>query len=173
MVVFENYPSDRRARRQRTEALGIRGVAGGVATHYPVTIIAQPGPPLRLRFVYRDDLFDEQTVSGWAAALLQVLAALSADSMQRIAATELVAPAARQQMLEAWNDTTSANPQTSVSALFEAQVTARPHAVAVAAGADQVSYAALDAKASELAARLRGVGAVSYTHLTLPTIYSV
>ncbi|MBQ1156597.1 amino acid adenylation domain-containing protein [Streptomyces sp. A73] len=66
----------------------------------------------------------------------------------------------RRRLLEEWNATSSAFPDTTWPQLFEAQVACSPDAVAVVGGGHEVTYAELDQRANRLARWLtaRGVG---------------
>src|SRR5580704_10167799 len=71
-----------------------------------------------------------------------------------------LSPGERRQLLEEFNDTTHAVPETTLPVLFEAQAARTPEAVAVVCGAESLSYAELNARANALAHHLigRGVG---------------
>ncbi|PZS13968.1 MAG: non-ribosomal peptide synthetase, partial [Pseudonocardiales bacterium] len=58
LMVFENYPLDPGALNTPNTSVRITGVTGRDATHYPLSLIAVPGPGprLRLRVDYRTDL---------------------------------------------------------------------------------------------------------------------
>ncbi|MGH3428308.1 MAG: amino acid adenylation domain-containing protein, partial [Mycobacteriales bacterium] len=60
LTVFENYPHDPGVLDTQDTGLSITGVTGQSAPHYPVSLIALPGPGprLRLKINYRTDLFD-------------------------------------------------------------------------------------------------------------------
>ena len=62
-------------------------------------------------------------------------------------------------MLVEWNATAAAYPrETCLHQLFEAQVERRPDAVALVFGEETLSYGELNARATRLAHRLRGIG---------------
>ena len=71
----------------------------------------------------------------------------------------LLGEADRDRMLGDWNRTSSHCPrEATVQALFEEQARQAPDAVAVEHGAEQLSYAELDARANQLAYRLQAAG---------------
>ena len=65
LLVFENYPDG----DADDDGLAGHGTDGHDATHYPLTLIAEPGPRLHLAVEYRPDLFD----SGYATRLAEAL----------------------------------------------------------------------------------------------------
>jgi amino acid adenylation domain-containing protein len=110
---------------------------------------------------YSTDLFRRGTMERMILHLARVLEQVTADADAPLSALELMGPAERAQVVEEWNrgDGTPLDPR-SVPALFEAQAAETPDAVALAGGADTLTYAALNARANRLAHHLaaRGVG---------------
>jgi amino acid adenylation domain-containing protein len=97
---------------------------------------------------YDTDLFDRTTVSRWAACFLSLLAA---DPDTPIADLSLLQPAEQAQILIEWNDTASAIPDVCVHHLFEAQARRTPNAIAITAGAQNLTYQELDGRADDFA----------------------
>jgi hypothetical protein len=62
LLVFENYPIDRVGLAAEASGLRLGQVGGHDATHYPLSLMVQPGEELRLRLDYRPDLFDRSSV---------------------------------------------------------------------------------------------------------------
>ncbi|NEA98684.1 non-ribosomal peptide synthetase [Streptomyces sp. SID13726] len=155
LVVFENYPMDEAA-RPGADSLRITGTSGRDATHYPVTLVAFPGPRLRFRLAHREDLFE----SGWADAQLAHLV-----HILETVATHPELPLGRLGLLDPEHDprpdpATEPAPATrTLAELWTAQATATPDAEAVRAGATSLSYGELDAQAAQLARRLTSLGA--------------
>ena len=79
LVVFENYPVDRRSWPRPAGDLRLGRVSGHDATHYPLSLMAVPGERLRLRLDYRPDLFDRAGIEAIAARLVRLLEAVVAD----------------------------------------------------------------------------------------------
>jgi amino acid adenylation domain-containing protein len=166
LVVFENYPMDPEARGDGRDGDGrdgggrdggglrIVGSSGRDATHYPVTLVAVPGPRPRFRLAYHPELFD----AGWAdatlARLVRVLEAMAADPELPQGRLGLLAPQ------ELPRRTRLTPPATrTLTDLWSAQVAATPNADAVLDRGTRLTYRELDARAERLAARLAALGA--------------
>ncbi|MPY62620.1 condensation domain-containing protein, partial [Streptomyces spongiae] len=78
LVVFENYPMDEAA-TNRGDGLQVVGTGGRDATHYPVTLVALPGPRPRFRLAYRPDLFDADWAHATLDRLVRLLETMAAD----------------------------------------------------------------------------------------------
>ena len=117
-----------------------------------------PGERLRLRLEYRPDLFDRESVEALGARLIRLLEASVAQPDRAIGRLDILDAAERQTLLCDWNDTARALPVASLPELFSAQAARSPEAVAVVFGEQRLSYAALDARANQLAHHLRGLG---------------
>ncbi|UGT42360.1 amino acid adenylation domain-containing protein [Nocardia yamanashiensis] len=111
---------------------------------------------------YATDLFDDSTVRGFADRFQRVLAAVVADPRQPVGAIELLAPAERERILLAWNDTAHPLPradETTLVSLLDATVAATPDAVAlIAADGSRLNYRELDARVNRLARALIDLG---------------
>ncbi|MFD4863647.1 non-ribosomal peptide synthetase, partial [Streptomyces atratus] len=171
LVIFENYPLDADGMRQEMPGgLRLTGAGGRDATHYPLTVVAMPGPRLNLRFGYRPDLFDREAVEVLAGRLERLLAAVVADPDRAVGAVEILDDAERERVLSGWNDTAREVPRATLPELFATQVAATPQAVAVVSDQAELTYAELDARSSRLARLLidRGVGPEDFVALALP-----
>ncbi len=118
------------------------------------------GSNLQGTFEYNTDLFDRETIARMGRHLRTLLESIVADPSARISDLPLLTEAERRQLLFEWNDT-RAEYQQDVCAhqLFEAQVEAKPDAVAVIFEDERLSYRELNARANKLAHHLRGLGA--------------
>ncbi|MCP4658067.1 MAG: amino acid adenylation domain-containing protein, partial [bacterium] len=109
---------------------------------------------------YAVELFDGATIARLARHFATLLGAIVARPEERIQDLELLTPAERWQLAGEWN--AAALPgSTAAEGLhqpFEAQAARTPEAVAVVFGEDRLSYRELDARAGQLADRLRGLG---------------
>ncbi|MFD4532984.1 amino acid adenylation domain-containing protein [Kitasatospora sp. NPDC058397] len=114
---------------------------------------------LELSVEYAVDLFDRATAAATAARFERALRAVLADPDQRVGQVEILAPEERRQLITAWNDTDHPVAPATFPALFQAQAAARPDAVALAFGAEQLTYAELNGRANRLARLLTAHGA--------------
>jgi amino acid adenylation domain-containing protein len=135
--------------------------------------IVESADGLALDCDYNTDLFDAKTIDVWLTGLETLLMGAAADPAQSISALPVPEAIARKEnaplrsltaadfdRLAAWNATDAAYPkESSVVALFEAQVARTPQAVALTQGEVALSYADLNEKANRLANYLIGLGA--------------
>nr|WP_282706566.1 non-ribosomal peptide synthetase [Pseudomonas syringae] len=110
---------------------------------------------------YATALFDPRTIERMAGHWLALLQAICANAAQRIAEVPMLDVAERQQILHDWNATAADFPnEDCLHSLIEAQVCVTPDAPALIFATEQLSYVQLNARANQLAHRLResGVG---------------
>jgi amino acid adenylation domain-containing protein len=114
---------------------------------------------LSVTWEYNTDLFEAETVRRLAGAYLCVLGGIAADPERRISELQVVPPAERRRVLRAWAVGPRVPPPTVPAHRLLAEQAARsPDAVAVACGDDHLGYAALHARANQLAHHLRRLG---------------
>ncbi|HVE79968.1 MAG TPA: amino acid adenylation domain-containing protein, partial [Gemmatimonadaceae bacterium] len=168
VVAFENYPAP--ATAAAAGALRYAASTGGDVSHYPLTLVAVPGEALRLQVSYRPDGIDAATLAIVTRGLQTVLAAIADDPLQRLGALDLLPPEERQTLLRVGDATAPPVPATPWPALVEAQVAARPDAIAVDDRGTALTYRALDARANQLAHLLiaHGLGPEQRVALALP-----
>jgi amino acid adenylation domain-containing protein len=91
--------------------------------------------------------------------LERLLAAIVAEPERQLGELDLLGADERTLLLEGWNDTAADYPrEQSLHALFAAQAARTPDATAVVFEDEVLSYAALDARSSQLAHHLRDLG---------------
>ncbi|MEO7385789.1 MAG: amino acid adenylation domain-containing protein, partial [Gammaproteobacteria bacterium] len=124
-----------------------------------LTLVEHDGQ-LHAGFEYSTDLFNKETIERLAAQFAVLLGALLADPGQTIDALPLVPENERRQLL-AWSrpDATTGDeaptPGGNLARCFEAQVRRTPDNLAVLDGRDSLTYAALNARANQLARHLQ------------------
>jgi amino acid adenylation domain-containing protein len=129
---------------------------------------------LGLSFQYSRDLFDAVTVRRLAEQYCRLLAAVAAGAAsppRSIDELPLLGAGERHQLVVEWPGAATAYPRESlVHELFAAQARSRPDAVAVASGAEHLTYGELHRRSNQLARRLRrlGVGTEALVALALP-----
>nr|WP_277753043.1 amino acid adenylation domain-containing protein [Pseudomonas kitaguniensis] len=108
---------------------------------------------------YATALFDEATVRRYIGYFERLLHAMVADDQALLAQITLLDAEERTYLLHELNDTEVAYAHHStIHQLFEAQVEARPEAIAVAFEDQRLSYAELNRRANRLAHHLIGLG---------------
>ncbi|MFC5288277.1 amino acid adenylation domain-containing protein [Actinokineospora guangxiensis] len=155
LTVFESYPVDTEGlgRAQSAAGLTVTEVEGRDATHYPLTLLVQPGVAATLR--HRPDLFTDDEARAILHRFTAVLADLAADADRLVGA--LPAAGAGDADQGAVVDV----PATTLPELVAEQVRLRPEAVAVVVdGVESLTYAELDERVASFAGALRerGVG---------------
>ena len=158
LMVFENYPVDRKGLAAASKGLRLGRVEGRDATHYPLALIVQPGETLHLRLDYRPDLFDAATAAALGRRLIRLLEAAVADPERALGSLPILEPAERDTILRRWNDTAQPIEPTTLPELFAAQALRTPAAAAVLFADRVLSYAELDAHANRLAHHLQSLG---------------
>ncbi len=157
LVLFENFPVDAEQLRRTEEAAGllVTGARGHDATHYPLVLVALPGRDrLALALDHRPELLTAHQVATIGAQLLSVLDQLvhRPDSSAAAVLPGLADPSRLD------------GPARTIAPLglagrFLRQAAKTPDALALIAGDEEWSYAALAARVTAVAGRLRDLGA--------------
>ncbi|WP_412093503.1 condensation domain-containing protein, partial [Pseudomonas syringae] len=159
ILVFENYPVSEALQQSAPQGLVFGGLHTQEQTHYPLTLVVNLGETLSMRFSYARQSFSELHMAQLSAHLRQVLQALARDPQAAIGELALLDDHQQQQVLRSWNTTAADFPnEHCLHSLIEAQVLATPNAPALIFAAEQLSYAQLNARANQLAHRLREAG---------------
>ncbi|MGE0127963.1 MAG: amino acid adenylation domain-containing protein [Blastocatellales bacterium] len=110
------------------------------------------------RVEYNTDLFDAATISRMLAHFQNLLEGAIADPRRRLSELPMLTEAENRQLLE-WNKSDARYPaETCLHQLFEAQAARTPNAIAVTFEGERMSYQQLNARANQLAHRLRALG---------------
>ncbi|MGH3511504.1 MAG: amino acid adenylation domain-containing protein [Pseudonocardiaceae bacterium] len=119
---------------------------------------------------YASDLFDPATVETLVARWVRVLEAVVSDPDRPISRIGILTAEERQRVLVDYNDTTHPTSPASLPVLFQTQVQATPHALAVVFDGTSLTYAQLNADANRLGQALivRGVGPEQIVAIALP-----
>ncbi|WP_156661347.1 non-ribosomal peptide synthetase, partial [Mycobacterium sp. 852002-51163_SCH5372311] len=161
LLVFENYPVDTAALSGADE-LTITDVTGREATHYRLTVQAQPGAELGLRVEYDTEVFDTATIDALVAQLQRVGAAMTTDPTRPLSSIDLLDEPEHARLSDWGNQavlTQAAPMAVSIPVLFAAQVARSPEAVALTCGPRSWTYRELDEAATQLAHLLAAQGA--------------
>jgi amino acid adenylation domain-containing protein len=141
------------------------GLAGELSVHVHFT----RDSGTQLLWAVNADVFGAETVKRLAARYVTLLESLVTDLDQPLAALRLLPPSEEHQLLVEWNATEMAEPEGCLHELFVRQVERTPEALAVLFERQALTYRELDARANQLAHRLRrlGVGPESRVGLCL------
>ena len=113
---------------------------------------------LELFWLYNRDLFERWRIEQMARHYLSLLEAAVAAPEVPLHRLEMLGAQERHILVEGFNATAHAVAETTLPALFEAQVARAPEAVAVIFGQESLSYGELNARANRLAHHLIGLG---------------
>ncbi len=121
--------------------------------------LADTGEGITGELRYATALFNRDTVSGIVARFERMLAAMVADDAQAVSRIDLLDAGERRQLLATFNATSLPYPQDAlIHLLFEAQVAARPDAIALRCDGESVSFARLNRLANGIAHHLLNLG---------------
>ena len=141
-------------------------------TNYPFTLSVDDRGTGFTLVAQAPDRIDPARVCGFMHTALEQLArALETAPETKMRRLDVLPAAERHRILTEWNATEARLPaERCIHELFEAQVARTPDAVAVVFGEEQLSYAALDARANRVARHLagQGIGPESIVALALP-----
>ncbi|MCW2919928.1 MAG: putative linear pentadecapeptide gramicidin synthetase LgrB, partial [Actinomycetia bacterium] len=167
LVVFENYPLDPAGH----EDIAVDEIQAREETHYGLALIAAADAQLHLRLLSQVDRYDVNTVAGLLDRLKVVLTSLAADPERRLGDVPWSSAEEQRLITQVWSRPPAAEiTPRCLHELFEAQAVRTPDAVAVSSDDQQLTYAALDARATDLARYLRtlGVGREAGVAVCLP-----
>ena len=133
--------------------------------------LSREGDGLCLRLDGNIDRYDPAELAGHANRLRLLLERVAvADPETKSGELMRIDTAERALVLEGFNVKGREVPDTTLPALFEAQVACSPEAIALLFGEQRLSYAELDARSNQLARHLvrQGIGPESLVALALP-----
>ena len=108
---------------------------------------------------FNSDLFDATTVGRISEHFKSLLKSVVANPTTRLSEIDYLPPEERRQIIYAWNQTAAtSNENRCIHQLFESQVARTPEAMAVCFRDQHLSYQELNARANQLAYRLRMAG---------------
>ena len=131
----------------------------GTAKFDLTMVLEEDGGGLRGAIEYCTDLFDAVTIDRMVGHFLTLLGAIATAPSARISGLALLGDAERDQVVRGWNETSREFPGDRVDQLVAAVATHTPRAIALEHGGVAISYRELDARANQLARRLRELGA--------------
>ncbi|UFH28619.1 non-ribosomal peptide synthase/polyketide synthase [Pseudomonas sp. CIP-10] len=113
---------------------------------------------INVSFLYAAELFEAATLQRMAEHWCNLLRGLAADPAQAVGELPLLAPQEQAALLQGWQQAGLAAAPAAVHQLIAEQARRQPQAVALLIGDQQLSYGQLEARANQLAHRLRALG---------------
>ncbi|RAG85060.1 hypothetical protein DN069_13970 [Streptacidiphilus pinicola] len=172
LVVFESYPVDHVGLSEANDTAGvaITGITPFSGTHYPVTVMADADPQLRLSLQYRPAAFDREAAQMLATRFARALEQTAAEPGQPIGAVDVLSQDERALSLRGVGATAEPVPDGTILDLVELWTFLGMDAVAVVHEDSRLTYRELDQRANRLAQALagRGVGPESVVAIALP-----
>ncbi|RKH38331.1 condensation domain-containing protein, partial [Corallococcus llansteffanensis] len=108
---------------------------------------------------YSTELFEAGTIRRMVEHLRVLMEGVVAKPEEAVGRLPMLTEAERQQVLVTWNQTQAEYPRdATIPQLFEAQARRTPEAIAVVSGKQRLTYREVEAKANQLAHRLRKLG---------------
>ncbi|WP_274567611.1 non-ribosomal peptide synthase/polyketide synthase [Streptomyces spiramyceticus] len=167
MLVLQNIP--RAAGQWEMPGLRVEPMRAGetVAARVDLTVsLAEQrddhGAPAGMggELQYATDLFDEATAEALVGRLVRVLEQVAADPQLRISRIDVLDGMEEHTVVDGWNDTGRAVPETTLPSLFREQAERTPDAIAVVSDEVTLTYVQLNERANRVAHWLigRGVG---------------
>ena len=160
ILSFNNYAIGQVLEEQAGE-LEITDVKHREGSHFPLTLLIDPGEEFRIRIKFDSVRFDEALIRRICGHLQHLLNEMAADPGRPLAEFTLLTAAEKQKLVVEFNDTGSGmSLENSVVQLFEEQVRSTPEANALRFQGQTINYHQLNRQANQLAHYLKkqGVG---------------
>ena len=110
-------------------------------------------------FIYSTDLFDSATIKRLIGNFQTLLREIVKNPNQSVSDLPILTATERHQLLVEWNQTKTLYPRDrTIHEVFEEQVEANPHAVAIILKEQQLTYQQLNQRANQLARHLQKLG---------------
>ncbi|MFE7619107.1 amino acid adenylation domain-containing protein [Streptomyces sp. NPDC057496] len=175
VMAFENYPAgpaEEPAGDFPTTPGRVRVVASKMhdAMHYPLGLLASPGPPVRFRLGHRPSAVTPHRAAALRDRLLRLVDAFLAAPDLPLGRLEVLDDTERALVLEKFNDTAHEVEHTTATELFLRQAARTPGRTAVETADRSIDYARLADRSGRLARLLveRGAQAERFVALALP-----
>jgi amino acid adenylation domain-containing protein len=168
IVVFENYPAPA---DDAERTLAVNDIIYREQSNYPLALLVVPGEEMRLLAIYNPHRFAPETMDRLLGHLTTLLAGMAARPDAALHELPLLTEVEQTRMLSEWNETAvPLPPNQTIPDLIAAHATQSPHAKAAIFGPDALTYAELQARATELAAHLgeQGVSRGDLVALEVP-----
>jgi amino acid adenylation domain-containing protein len=165
MVSIQNFYVDRAIKEEGSvlevghrERIELRDTRLISQSEYPLALRVRSTSTVALELVYDAARFEESTIRRLAGHYRTLLEGMAADPSQRLGDLPLLTATEAETLLVRNNATGATYPATCVPATIEAHAAATPDAIAVADERETLTYAALNARANQLAHALHDLG---------------
>ncbi len=164
LLTVENFPVGDGGGEDPMAALGLREIYGVERTHYPLAATVAPGKRIHLRLSFDRDRFGDAFAPRTLEHFERVLRAFVDAPGARPGSISILGAAERRQLLGEWSSmrvegvTHGRRPAACVHHMFEEHAARAPGATALLFEDTTVTYGELDARANQLAHRLRTLG---------------
>ena len=166
MLILQNVPSS--GQKMGDVVAGPFPIRSASSKFDLTLIAAETADGLRATFEFNTDLFDAATIERMSQHYIQLLRNAAEAPERRLSQLAVLPEAAQRKLLTEHNATAEQFPlDQTVPHLFAAQVARTPHAVALQAGLQQLTYAELEARSNQLARYLQAHGAGPDTRVAL------
>lgn len=155
--VMENYPAP-----YSPQGLDISLLDGFSRTSFDFALVWEEDARSVAPSFHGSFIFNAHALPAWQAEVLckayvTLLEAVAADPDADVSSYALLSPEARQAQLRAFAPAKAELPHTDAAALFSARAAAQPEATALVFGRERMSYAELEERSLQLAARLADI----------------
>lgn len=158
LVVFENYQFGTRL-KQQGGAWSNRHFGILEQTGFPLTLSGYGDDELALRIEYDANRFSSALIDRMISHLSTLLDRFAGDLSSPLWGASMLSVDEEQLVLREWNNTAREYPRDAfIDDLFGEQAALRPNAIALECEEQSMTYAELDKRATEIAARLRHEG---------------
>jgi len=159
LLVFQNAPLDLGAMAQFAPGLRLAALHVHSASHYPFSLVVEPGPALTLRLAFVPGLLVRADVEARADLLARLFRGVPDRADQPLARLDPLSAGQRALVFGDWNDTGRPVTAQTLSELLTEQARRTPDAVAVTYEGVDLTYEEFHDRAHRLARRLVAAGA--------------
>jgi amino acid adenylation domain-containing protein len=159
MFILQNAATTTSAplRLPRLKSSGLE--SGDESAKFDLTLaLTESGGELHGALLYCTDLFERETIERMVQHFNILLEGVVTDPGRKLSRLPLLTEEEQHKLLAQWNDTRVSYEDKCVHQLFERQVMKTPQAVAVVYEDQELTYGELNARANQLAHRLRRLG---------------
>jgi amino acid adenylation domain-containing protein/non-ribosomal peptide synthase protein (TIGR01720 family) len=160
IISFNNYDFNG-AFKGRTGSIEICDIGFREGSHYPLTLLVDPGEQIRIRLNYDSTRYSSAAIGKFLSHLEALLEDMGANPNKTLSRYWALTSLEKQKLISDYNQTDQAiSDEKNVVHLFEEQVRLAPDAVALRFKDQTVTYSQLNRKVNQLAHYLKkhGVG---------------